>query len=275
MVRYGGPRFEFFFTHQFLNNEQTIRKEDAQRVAAILRRRERVRAAEAAREEEAKQQQLSAEVEGEVPSKSVVEPTEQQQQQSRREVTGKSLTALQKRGLAGTAGCVMFPTARGIPMPEGRGGAPYTPGLDRHRIVPTQLQRTSQRSRAAAGACCPCAALPSVETTERRNAQQRGEEPSGTPAETATSVEEREDAAWVEERSPSVFSHTSSNAPIRALGTQHMNTISTKKEVQDHLRRYGGSMVPPKRGSRTATPFDDMTLPELTTRLVRMQQILH
>ncbi|KAH9597127.1 hypothetical protein LSM04_003210 [Trypanosoma melophagium] len=266
MVRYGGPRFEFFFTHQFLNNEQAIRKEDAQRVAAIIRRRERAKAAEAAREEENQLQQSPEEV----PGKSIVKP----ELPSQKGAQSKLQTLLQKRGLAGTAGYVIFPTARGVPMPEGRGGAPYTPGVDRHRIVPTQLQRSQQQQRSrAAVAEYLHATIPSVDSMERRNGEQRDEETHGTSRE-IRGVEGGEYVARNNERSPSVFSHTSSNAPIRALGTKHMNTISTKKEVQEHLRHYGGSMVPPIRGDRSVTPFDNMLLPELTTRLVRMQQIL-
>ncbi|KEG05736.1 hypothetical protein DQ04_18861010 [Trypanosoma grayi] len=76
------------------------------------------------------------------------------------------------------------------------------------------------------------------------------------------------------QRTPSVFSHASSNGPIKALGTRHMETITTKPEVQQHLTLYRSGEASTPRVKRTVTPFENMTLPEVTARLVRMQKKL-
>ncbi|KPA79304.1 hypothetical protein ABB37_05767 [Leptomonas pyrrhocoris] len=81
-------------------------------------------------------------------------------------------------------------------------------------------------------------------------------------------------ASYTEEGSDaeSVFSHGSSNGPIRATGNMHICTASTKESVQLHLSRYGGAMTAPRLKRDVALSSTmNRTLPELSYRLVKMQ----
>ncbi|RNF21803.1 uncharacterized protein Tco025E_03207 [Trypanosoma conorhini] len=311
MVRYGGPRFEFFFTHQFLNNEEAIRKEDAQRVAFILRRREQQRAAEAEREaqrrrREEEEERLAAEAEA------ARREAEQALESKKRRISAKqqrlkelSTPVVHGGPLygSGTYGRVMQPTSKGVPLPQGRAGAAYMPGVDRHRIVPRppaadahppwigsgtawmveEAEEKAQRRHLFAPPRRDPATVRDreqyIDGIERHHTRCASKAEADAQKETAAAdaIEMptfREESPPETTRAPSVFSHASSNEPIKALGTQHMETVSTKEEVQRHLAAFGGRMAPPRRAAKPPTPFDDMSLPELTARLVRMQQRL-
>ncbi|EKF39603.1 hypothetical protein MOQ_000167 [Trypanosoma cruzi marinkellei] len=311
MVRYGGPRFEFFFTHQFLNNEEAIRKEDAQRVAFILRRREQQKAAQAEceakkRREEEEQQRAAAEAEEErLEAERRLEAKRSRRSEKQRRLKELSTPIVHGGPLysRGTYGRVMYPSARGVPLPQGRAGAAYMPGVDRHRIVPPPPAADAHPPWIGSGTAwmiekaeadeekryflAPSKRDPEtlgetkqrIDAIQRHHAIQVKNDVTDAQEEDAAANDIQVPAVRVDvphkpRRPPSVFSHASSNEPIRALGTQHMETISTKEDVQNHLSKYGGVLTPPRPAARPPTPFDNMTLSELAVRLVRMQQRL-
>lgn len=71
---------------------------------------------------------------------------------------------------------------------------------------------------------------------------------------------------------PSVFSHASSTGPIVAVGVQHMGMVSTKPQTQLHLSRYGGSMTAPRTTQRHVVRDEELTLPQLTARVIQSQR---
>ncbi|EAN82592.1 hypothetical protein C3747_11g67 [Trypanosoma cruzi] len=311
MVRYGGPRFEFFFTHQFLNNEEAIRKEDAQRVAFILRRREQQKAAQAEceakkRREEEEQQRAAVEAE-EARREAERQLESKRRHRSEKQRRLKELSTPVVHGgplyCRGTYGRVIYPSARGVPLPQGRAGAAYMPGVDRHRIVPPPPAADAHPPWMSSGTAwmleraeekeekrylfAPSKRDPetlretkqTIDAIERHHTSQFKKDGAGAQEESAAADALQIPAVGVDvppksKRPPSVFSHASSNEPIRALGTQHMETISKKKDVQNHLSRYGGILSPPRPAARPPTPFENMKASELTVRLVRMQQRL-
>lgn len=321
MVRWGGPRFEFYFTRDFLNHEYLIKKEEAQRAAFIHSKREHERAKEDARFAEAEQKKaqlqeeaqrlMSAEVE-EAARRAAAEAAAQNTAHARRLRRLKELAVPVIRGSsahsAGSHGCVMYPTPKGVPLPMGRDRAPYTPGVDRHRIVPPPPEPGAHKPWQGSGTAWMAdknndwqkqyyftkSKRPAETLRERRacidkmerchtNAGaakkppvNQDESPANDQREIPTFGTERQhDEMGSEsesERPLSIFSHGSSNAPIRALGTQHMGDISTKEEVREFLRRYPTGVVPP-RDRRAAPPnFNGMNLTELTSSLIKMQK---
>lgn len=302
MVRYGGPRFEFFFTHHFLNNEMLIKKENAQRVAFIRRQREKKLAEEEERlvkERQAEEERLRMEAEAEAAKRYAVEKVEARQR--RRAQKHRRLNELaQPRTRSGRRETT-------VALPALAAGTRYMPGVDRHRIVPPrpspnahlpwvgtgvewlEAEKKAKEDlryyfaappqdfdRAAVNAKKKC--VDGIEWYHTRRGKKKTEtekKDEDKPVDDGLQLPEvlkqtREGA----ESPASVFSHGSSNGPIKALGTRHMDAITTKPEVQQHLARYGGAMVPPLQEVKPVTPFDSMTLSELTARLVRMQQRL-
>ncbi|RNF09910.1 hypothetical protein TraAM80_01962 [Trypanosoma rangeli] len=309
MVRYGGPRFEFYFTEQFLNNEKVILKEDAQRVAFILRRREQQKAAEAEREaqkrrQEEEQKQVAAEAEvSRRETEKTLEAKKHRVSEKQRRFKELSTPVVHGGPLygSGTYGRVMQPTSKGVPLPQGRSGAVYMPGCDRHRVVPRPPaadahppwigsgtawmveeaeEKAKRRYLFASLRRDPATVhdrkqyIDGIERHHTRHASRNetDAQKEGAAADVIQKPTFREEVPHETTQAPSVFSHALSNEPIKALGTQHMETISMKEEVQSHLAAYGGRMAPPRPVARPPTPFDDMSLPELAVRLVRMQQ---
>nr|CCC92380.1 unnamed protein product [Trypanosoma congolense IL3000] len=323
MVRWGGPRFEFYHKHQFLNHEQAIKKEEAQQVAFIRSWREHQNAKEEARILEKKreeqrhqeeQRRISAEVE-EAARRAAAEAASQNTAHARRVRRLKEFATPVIRGseahAAGTYGCVMYPTSKGVPLPAGRGGDKYTPGVDRHRIVPPPPEPGAHKPWEGSGVAWvpdpnngwqknyyfggPKRGPSEVEERDRRieeiekhHAGRRAMESGSTGAEQKSLANmqselpsygfanQRDHTSGDEdnesEKELSIFSHGSSNAPIAALGTRHMENISTKEDVRDFLRRYPTGVVTQKPRSMVTTNFDKFTPVEVTEALIKMQR---
>lgn len=161
---YGGPRVGFQTSTQHANHTATIRREDAARVADIVHRRsstsdaEQLRQREVAfREYEAAQAAEAARVRTEAAAALAARKAQDERQQQRRhgapspaEMTARRARAARLTKLAqprdrsdaslsGTAcGCVVHPRGSTVTYPTGRNGAPYTPGVDRDRVMPAR-----------------------------------------------------------------------------------------------------------------------------------------
>jgi hypothetical protein len=110
------------------------------------------------------------------------------------------------------------------------------------------------------------------QSPQQRNASTAFAEGDGDQGVAASAATHRADGDEDERDAVSVFSHGSSNGPIRATGNQHICTSSTKESVQLHFSQRGGIMAAP-RPQRLAERIaaKDLTLPELSHRLVTMQ----
>ncbi|EPY24389.1 hypothetical protein STCU_07205 [Strigomonas culicis] len=183
---------------------------------------------------------------------------------------------------AGTYGKCMHQRTNRVEFPQGRNGAPYTPGVDRDRIVPTSSSSTqhhhtpprnverdasikeiARQHEASAGR----QRHQDIEDAARRAALQQGD----VTVDDSYGDEGSEDGCADRGHAPSVFSHASSNGPILATGVPHMGLASEKPTTLHHLQAYGGSVGVPRAAREDEEKLDDLSLPEVTTRLVRMQ----
>ncbi|KAG8348221.1 hypothetical protein TRVL_00959 [Trypanosoma vivax] len=317
MVRWGGPRFEFYREADYLNHEQFIKKEEAQRVAFIrsLREKEQTTRERQMREQDAvnvqkqKERPCQSKLVEDAARRAAAAAAAQSSSHARRIARLKELSAPVVRGgpmhAAGTHGCVMYPTAKGVPLPKGRAGRPYMPGVDRDRVVPPPPPAEAPKPWMHTGVSW----MPDAETKNQEKyyfkapkcdsavAQKREQcidgielchsvegcrETVGHDKATETvkgpvfSKSQDLDAASEHgsEASipPSIFSHGSSNAPIRLLGTQHMDTVTTAEEVKRHLTLHKEGKLPARRCKRKSLPFEKMNLTELTSALMQMQK---
>lgn len=184
---------------------------------------------------------------------------------------------------AGTYGKCMHQRTNRVEFPQGRNGAAYAPGIDRDRYVPTSSSSKATQSRGAQAKTAERDATvrgiraahesadghhrhQDVEDAARRAAMEQGDvavddDDNGSEGGSANGS-----------RAPSVFSHASSNGPILATGVPHMGMHSEKPTTQQHLEAYGGSVAAPRVAGTDEHNLADLTLPEVTTRLVQMQQ---
>ncbi|KPI84369.1 hypothetical protein ABL78_6576 [Leptomonas seymouri] len=211
-----------------------------------------------------------------------------------------------------TYGRVMHQRGCKVEYPVGRNNAVYTPGVDRDRIVPLRpvLDGTSlppwigsysthhglrEREHIAAKQearyYCGTPTAPRSADAEAKKQktlqsiaaayaadqeegpQQAAPEDMPSTASIHAAAAPHEDVAAEDEAdTASVFSHGSSNGPIRATGNMHMCTSSTKEGVQLHLSLYGGAMTAPRaRRDADQVSAKSLTLPELSLRLMKMQ----
>lgn len=340
---YGGPRTAFYIQQDWDVLTETIQKEDNARVRAVLDRedREAERVARIQREEEQHRKQQEEARKRQEEDKAIwkelqrrqraaagiaeckMSPEERAKRKRQKERTAE--LALPKvyappeihNGL--TYGMTMYPRPWHVDFPVGRCGKPYTPGVDRDRLVPPPNDLTRlppwvgnysshygshsqpwQRSAEEEKEKYYCSKIPPYRTAEeksRRHAlledairaiEEKNEEdesskraassangcrcyhhdaekPGGTSHQTRSTSNETHKSAC------SIFSHAESNGPIAATGAQHMEYSSSRAEVDDHLRKYGGALTGPSPGYHPKKYATEMNLPELQDRIIRLQ----
>lgn len=206
-------------------------------------------------------------------------------------------------------GKCMYQSTRRVEYPQGRAGQPYCPGIDRDRIIPARhdpselppwigsysshnsiLSEPMQRKMAAEEANYYCGApqRTGAEDASRRaeidailkglEAQEAREAVSETGVESPGSSEDHQHWSSVqqsrddkEDDVTSIFSHAESNGPIVATGAKHLAYNSTRAEVSNHLRAYGGAITRPMHPYQPETHVKDMNLPQLQERVVQLQ----
>ncbi|CAD2219742.1 hypothetical protein AGDE_12146 [Angomonas deanei] len=178
---------------------------------------------------------------------------------------------------SGTYGKCMHQKTNRVEFPQGRNGAVYTPGVDRDRIVPfTSSQRRLGDSSRNGGKTNAQGVARRLSQEEREAIIDRIQEShkknvafadaqAGPNRSTLNQEHDQDDDK------DSVFSHTSSNGPIKATGVPHMTMHSERDTTVRHLHNYGGSMTAPRAESKNTVDFDSMPLQEVTARIVRMQ----
>lgn len=118
------------------------------------------------------------------------------------------------------------------------------------------LEEEADRRRAAAAAAAAASACSGE--MHRNRGSQDGIDGGHVGNESPSSVE-------------SIFSHAESNGPIEATGAKHMEYSSSRSEVDDHLKKYGGAMTGKDVPYKPDVYVKDMSLAQLQDRIIRLQ----